>query len=85
MGSMPRLKKKVELNYRKGSTCESYNCCHCLHVVKFEHPRHGPELRCRIMGVEESIRYRIRKDHRCDAHELDESTCWWLKQTSGAG
>lgn len=79
MGSMPRLKKKVEMNYRKGSTCESCNCEHCLHKVKYEHPRHGWELRCKIMGVKESIRYRIRDDHRCDAQELDESTCWWLK------
>lgn len=30
VGALPKLKKKIELNYRKGSTCESKNCQYCI-------------------------------------------------------
>jgi NADH pyrophosphatase NudC (nudix superfamily) len=33
MGSMPRLPKKIEYRYRKGSTDESQNCKHCVNIT----------------------------------------------------
>lgn len=78
MGSLPRLKIKDELNYRKGSTADHMNCRYCLHLTEIDIPGRGSQLRCKIMGIHQSIRYRVREDHRCDAHELDESRCWWL-------
>jgi len=80
-----RLKKKDELHYRKGSTCENYNCEYCKSFVgNFEvHGLGGNVLaiegRCRVMGLEHSRRYRVRKDYRCDAQEWDRSKCSWLK------
>ncbi len=79
MGSV-RLKKKTELNYRKGSTNEAENCKHCENFVpefvfmsctvfngaKCEVRRF--ESRCRIMGLKSSAKYRVRADHRCIAH-----------------
>jgi len=80
-----RLKKKDDLHYRKGSTGTHYNCECCKNFIdNFEVHSIGGRLlavegRCRIMGMENSRRYRIRPDHRCDAQELDRSKCWWLK------
>lgn len=87
MGST-KLPKKVELRYRKGSTNESRNCEFCLTFLRDQkimgiggaHLR--TEGRCTIMGLGASIKYRIRKDYTCDAQELDEKKCWWLKGTS---
>ena len=79
----PKLKKKIGLRYRKGSTDDSQNCSHCEHYVK-EHPVYhlggrlaAHEPRCKIMGLENSIRYRIRSDHRCDAHQ---TAGWWKEK-----
>lgn len=74
--STTRLKKKDELRYRKGSTCETMNCLFCRHFVRDFPVRscgdgrvidHQP--RCRIMGLEHSRRYRVRPDYTCDAQE----------------
>jgi hypothetical protein len=78
MGTLPRLKKKDELRYRKGSTNESINCRYCVNFVK-EYEAKGiggvvlrVEGRCQIMGVDHSsIRYRIRRDFTCDAHKYN--------------
>lgn len=82
MGSLPRLKDKDRLRYRKGSTNESFNCACCLNFVKSEeHNKGAPPAvygRCKLLGIKESIRYRVRKDHTCDAHVFDESKCWWM-------
>ena len=85
MGSMPRLPKKTELNYRKGSTNESQNCKHCLNIVKSYDGYPGAGARCRIMGLNASNRYRVREDHTCNAHVLDKESCWWLKKGRGVG
>lgn len=82
MGSMPRLPKKIELKYRNGSTAEHMNCRHCVNIVK-DYTIPGTERiepRCRIFGLEGSIRYRVREDHRCEAWVLGEKSCWWLKE-----
>ena len=77
MGSMPRLKIKNEANYRQGSTNDAFNCKTCGNRVHMN-IRGTKELRCKIFGVRDSIRYRIRADYRCDyqdytkeAHEND--------------
>lgn len=74
MGALPRLKKKDELHYRKGSTNESKNCRFCVNIVKgFEVKGIGGpgaialENRCKIMGLNASRRYRINTDFTCDA------------------
>lgn len=75
MGALPRLKKKDELQYRKGSTNEAQNCQFCMHFVhSYEAKGIGGAIlrvegRCKIMGVDNSsIRYRIRPDHTCNVH-----------------
>ncbi len=79
MGSQPKLKIKEELHYRKGSTCESMNCRHCDHFVK-DFPVYGIggagkplriESRCKIIGLKEGVRYRVREDYRCDEQRLN--------------
>ncbi len=74
MGALPRLKKKVEYRYRKGSTNESCNCKWCASFVKDVTLCGGGKIidlgpRCKIFGMEQSIRYRIREDHTCDAQQ----------------
>lgn len=79
MGSMPRLKIKDEIRYRKGSTNAAENCIVCKNFVEFEEFHEEVASlygRCKLMGIKESIRYRARKDYKCDAHEFDESKCW---------
>lgn len=81
MGSV-RLKKKTELNYRKGPTHK--NCGDCNHFVK-DFEVHGiaafgsdpsavlrVEPRCKIIGLGNSVKYRIREDHICDRHNNSE-------------
>lgn len=68
MGSLPRLKLKNEMNYRKGSTNESVNCRYCVNRVDVK-VGEVFESRCRIMGLKDSIRYRVRPDYRCDAQQ----------------
>ena len=87
MGSLPRLKKKDELHYRKGSTSDGLNCAYCQNFVNFEEFNKEVVLslygRCTLLGVKESVRYRVRKDYKCDAQVLDESKCYWLKWKTG--
>lgn len=80
MGSMPKLKKKDELRYHKGSTNESVNCRYCKNF-RAHYPIFGIggdgtpiriESRCEMMGIKESIRYRVRADYTCNAQVLDE-------------
>jgi len=76
MGST-RSKVKTELNYRKGPTWK--NCGDCNHFIrKFQvcgiggvHLR--TEGRCKIIGLDSSVKYRIRPDHICDRHDNSEA------------
>jgi len=72
MGSMPRLKLKDEYQYRKGSTDESQNCRRCVNFV----PQKPTDIfhvidegRCKIFGLKESSRYRVRASMKCDRQE----------------
>ena len=73
MGSMPRLKIKDEIRYRKGSTNESVNCKHCQNF----NPLLGSEVnsRCVLIGglLKESRRYNVRADHTCDRQQKSEA------------
>lgn len=79
MGSLPRLKDKDIYRYRKGSTMEHLNCHDCEHLVRTYEIKdmHGTflrfELRCRKLGLKESIRYRVREDHTCDRQETSKA------------
>lgn len=64
MGSMPRLKIKDEVRYRKGSTSNSLNCVSCSHFDS------AGAMRCRVIGLRAGARYRVRPDYRCDRHQL---------------
>jgi hypothetical protein len=71
MGSLPKLKKKIALNYRKGGRDKNQNCGACAHFVgcypvfeEFE-----TQSRCKLIGLDQSIRYRVRLDHTCDKHQ----------------
>ena len=80
MGSMPKLKIKTELNYRKGSTNESENCRYCVHYIpEYTIPGDPPrtESRCWIIGAEPGIRYRVRCDYKCDSQKFDETKRTW--------
>lgn len=70
-----RLKKKDELNYRRGRTWKK--CSFCKHyvdqfrvVLTFSKGEDRIEPRCKIMGLNNSIRYRVHPDNICDAYEL---------------
>jgi hypothetical protein len=75
MGAQPRLEKKDKLRYRKGSTSELRWCRVCTHFVPDYVVKGIPlgrllvEPRCGVMGLHESIRYRVRLDHTCEAYE----------------
>ena len=64
MGS-PTVKKKVELNYRKGSA--AHDCSECNYFVPGHTCGSGP--RCRIMGLLPGRSYRINPKNICDAHD----------------
>ena len=86
MGSMPRLKKKIDLNYRKGTTSKSCNYCdHFLSKFKLTGIQGGladtVKPRCKIMGMGEGRRYDINPDHICDAHDQSE----YLSRLKGEG
>jgi hypothetical protein len=66
MGALPKLKVKVELNYRKGPT--RGGCDHCNHLRKLETEK-GPEFRCTEIGLSLSRRYRIRVGMICDRED----------------
>ncbi|PKN71222.1 MAG: hypothetical protein CVU54_02025 [Deltaproteobacteria bacterium HGW-Deltaproteobacteria-12] len=86
MGALPRLKKKIDLKYRKGSMDEGRNCKHCksfisdYQVIGIGGVELGIEPRCKIFGTNSSRRYRVRPDHTCDAQVRDDAKCWWLKK-----
>lgn len=61
----PSLKKKKELNYRRGRTWQ--NCGDCDHLVKPGDDDSYPT--CRIMGVKPGRAYRINKNNLCDAFD----------------
>lgn len=75
MGALPRLKRKDELKYRKGSTSELRWCRVCANFVSDFVIRgiggglNRTEPRCRVMGLQEGRRYRVRPDHTCEAYE----------------
>ena len=77
MGALPRLKRKDDLRYRKGSTNENINCRFCVQFIKdFKVPVYGGgeariEPRCTIMGLKTSARYRVRPDYTCDAQKYN--------------
>ncbi len=66
MGALPRIKEKKQFRYRKGSTNESNNCRYCKHRRSFPIAGGEVELRCVIMGIRASTRYRVRPDFTCD-------------------
>ena len=74
-GSMGRgtLKKKIDLHYRRGTTAHDCNECnsfvHNFKVHLIGGATKGIESRCKIMGLENSIRYRINPKNICDAHD----------------
>ena len=71
----PQLKKKKELNYRRGQTWR--NCGVCDHFVSASQAMellgrrwsddHYPA--CRIMGLKPSRVYRITQNNQCDAYD----------------
>jgi hypothetical protein len=65
MGSLPRLKQKTEWHYRKGSTNESNNCVACKWFVKSPFGFSNGD-RCILLGIKQSVRYRVRLDYTCD-------------------
>ena len=75
MGALPRLKKKVEFRYRKGSTNESQNCKFCIRFIpefRIKVPRgERIENRCLLIGALEGARYRVRPDYTCDAQKFN--------------
>ena len=83
MGAPARLKIKDELHYRKGSTNESRNCRYCVHFVP-DYPVEaigggtlGVEARCRVIGLQNSRRYRVRGDYTCGRQQFDETKKTW--------
>lgn len=72
MGSLPRLKIKDEIHYRKGSTNTSNNCEACMHFKENATKTDfmPPEDRCVLIGFGKSLRYRVRKDHTCDRQAM---------------
>lgn len=82
MGAIPKLNKKVELKYRKGSTNESRNFRYCVHFVPNQAAEQSVCLghvdgRCLIFGLNEGIRYRVWSDYACDAQYFDETKRTW--------
>lgn len=80
MGSMSKLKDKETYRYRKGSTNEAVNCRACKHF-RVSFPIFGLggdgtpiriESRCDLLGLKESIRYRVRPDYTCDRQKTSQ-------------
>ena len=82
MGS-PTLKKKIELDYRRGS--KAHDCSECnAYVAQFEVRGLGGTLlciepRCMVMGLKDGRAYRIKPNNICDAHDNSEH----LKRLTG--
>ena len=64
-----RLRLKDVLHYRRGSTIETMNCEWCQFCVKEYEvlPDMTIEPRCKVMGLKDSRKYRIRLDYTCNA------------------
>ncbi len=64
-----RLQIKNELNYRRGYTSRS--CNDCNHFVHYHQAAGGSlnEYRCRIIGLNEGLAYRINPNRICDRHD----------------
>ena len=81
MGSLPRLKMKEDLRYRKGHTNDSQNCKVCenfkVHFPIFRIGGDGTpiwlESGCALIGLEQSRRYSVRADHTCDRQQMSEA------------
>lgn len=86
MGSMPRLKIKDEIRYRKGSTNEGVNCKACEHF-RMSVPASGdtPEnsFRCIVIGLQPGSRYRIRPDFTCERQTMSSSYREFLARMMG--
>jgi len=67
---VPLLKKKKELNYRRGTTAHSCSECNYYVPVKDAEKREG---RCRIMGLKPGRAYRILPHFICDRHDNSRS------------
>ena len=92
MGSMPRLKIKDEIRYRKGSTNEAANCGWCKHFKQAvpDAPVHGRTFMslptvavgtCGLIGRQNTVRYRVRSDYYCDRQEYDDDkTPPWMRR-----
>lgn len=72
MGAPPRIKKKIYLNYRRAY--KNQPCCQeCSQYVP-DYQVMGwmnagvikTEPRCRVMGLKNSIKYRVQPDHVCE-------------------
>ena len=70
---VPRLKIKIELNYRRGST--AFYCSDCNHFTGdfYVFGTHSEflrkEPRCWVIGLGHSRRYRIGEKNICDAFD----------------
>ena len=79
MGSLPRLKIKDEIRYRKGHTNDSQNCKVCENFRKDLYsyqPKSRPktsESRCALIGLRPTARYRVREDYTCDRQQMSEA------------
>ncbi|MDA8141071.1 MAG: hypothetical protein M0036_20695 [Desulfobacteraceae bacterium] len=59
---IPRLNKKNELNYRRGTT--SFHCSVCDHFRA-----EGWNMRCAVLGLFPGRSYQIGPNNRCDAFD----------------
>lgn len=60
-----RLNKKVQLNYRCGTTSRS--CQYCNHF--YSGPLTSDFFRCKIIGLLAGRSYRINPNHICDQYD----------------
>jgi hypothetical protein len=73
--SRRKLKKKIELNYRKGPAHKS--CSDCNYFLRdYDLKLYGGgtriEHRCKVMGVSALREYKINPDYICDRHDNSE-------------
>lgn len=66
MGS-PNLKKKAELNYRRGYTHSHCGCCdHMTRILVRKNGAVISEPRCHIIGIDPGRAYKINPNNICD-------------------
>jgi hypothetical protein len=75
MGSMPRLRIKTDLNYHAARASET-RCSECKNLCKEEifgigHASLGFQYRCKLVGFNSSVRYRINPKYTCDSWEFN--------------